>query len=283
MKIKTLVVLKAKASSWVLMAALGLMLSGCATQTPQAMIGYVNINQMPNDTGTVSPIKRQALRETAMTLGAQGALAWQGEHIDNALQSESMYLDHIFNFNLLLINNNVLPPVLVQSDQTLNLAGDNAIRLANKTYELVAPARFVTTPPTWRTYLWLNFKKPSLPDHSLLPRNRPESIIWNQYLQEGWQRGMQQADAIFAANLAKLKRDYVGMVLYRKLLEQHMVSAPFIAKANLGVTGDSHQIRIDDQIVRITSNSELQPDANKWKPVIAQPDNPATAGSESDD
>ncbi|HYF98399.1 MAG TPA: type IV secretory system conjugative DNA transfer family protein [Coxiellaceae bacterium] len=262
--------------------SLSLSLLGCASKTPQAMIGYVNVNQMPEGTNTVTPIKRQALREAAMTLGAQGALAWQAEHINNALQSESVYLDHIFNFDLLLINNNVLPPVLVQSDQTLNLAGDDAIRLANKTYELVAPARFVTTPPTWRTYLWLNFKKPSLPDHSMLPKDQAESIVWNQYLQEGWQQGLQQADAIFAANLARLKRDYVGMVLYRKLLAQHMVSAPYIAKADLGITGDSHQIRIDDQIIRITSNSELQPDADKWKPVITNSNDPITESKAND-
>ncbi len=246
-----------------------LALLGCAT--PQAQIGYVDVSRMPDNAAAVSPIKRQALRETAIALGAQGALAWQAQHINNALQSESTYLDHIFNFNLLLINNNVLPPVLVQSNQTLNLSGDNAIRLANKTYELVAPARFVTTPPTWRNYLWLNFKKPGLPDHSLLPRDRAESLIWNQYLQEGWQRGTQQADAIFSANLSRLKRDYVGMVLYRILLSKGMVSAPYIAKANLGITGDAHQIRIDDQIIRITGDSELQPDAKKWNPIITKP------------
>ncbi len=258
----------------VFLVCVSLSLLGCANKTPQAMIGFVDISQMPISSETVNPIKQQALRETSMTLGAQGALAWQAEHINNALQSESIYLDHIFDFNLLLINNNVLPPVLVESNQTLNLADDNTIRLANKTYELVAPARLVTTPPTWRTYLWLNFKKPNLPEHSLLPRTQAESMIWNQYLKEGWQRGLQQADAIFAANLARLKRDFVGMVLYRKLLSQHMVSAPFVARADLGITGDSHQIRIDDQIIRITGNSELQPDAKKWRPVITKPDNP---------
>ena len=267
----------------VFLVFLSISLFGCATKTPQAIIGYVNVDQMPAGTDTVNTIKQQALRETAMTLGAQGALAWQAEHINNALESESTYLDHIFNFNLLLINNNVLPPVLVESDQTLNLADDNTIRLANKTFELVAPARLITAPPTWRTYLWLNFKKPSLPHHSLLPTNQAESIIWNQYLREGWQRGLQQADSIFSSNLARLKRDYVGMVLYRKLLAQHMVSAPFIAKADLGITGDSHQIRIDDQIIRITGNSELQPDAKKWQPVITNPDNPNPANpSESE-
>src|SRR5690348_4634389 len=98
--------------SKVILICLSLSLLACANKTPQAMIGYVDVSQMPTGQNSVSPIKQQALRETAMTLGAQGALAWQAEHINNALQSESTYLDHIFNFNLILINNNVLPPVL---------------------------------------------------------------------------------------------------------------------------------------------------------------------------
>ncbi len=248
-----------------------LALSGCgASRVPQAQIGYVDISQMPDTNSEVSLIKRQALKEVSMALGAQGALAWQSEHINNALQSEAQYLDHIFNFNSLLIGRNVLPPILVQSDKTLNLDNDSAIRLANKTYELISPARFVTTPPTWRTYLWLNYKKPSIPDHSFLPRSRAESLIWNQYLQEGWSQGLQQADSIFSANLARLKRDYVGMVLYKKLLSQRMVSAPYIAKADLGVTGNGRQLRIDDQILRITGNSELQPDSKQWQPVLTK-------------
>lgn len=60
------------------------------------------------------------------------------------------------------------------------------------------------------------------------------------------------------------------MILYRKLLAEHMVSAPFVAKAQLGVTGDATQLRINDQILRITGQSQLQPNPSKWKPIITK-------------
>ena len=60
------------------------------------------------------------------------------------------------------------------------------------------------------------------------------------------------------------------MILYRELLAEHMVSAPFVAKARLGVTGDASQLRINDEVMRITAQSELQTDPNKWQPVLAK-------------
>ncbi|MBS0350840.1 MAG: type IV secretory system conjugative DNA transfer family protein, partial [Proteobacteria bacterium] len=163
------------------------------------------------------------------------------------------------------------PPVLEESNNSLNLASDDAIRLAAKTYRIVSPARFVTGAPNWRSYLWMNYSKPAVPDRTLLPKNQAEAQIWNRFIKEGWQNGVQQANAIFASNLNRLRRDYNGMVLYRKMLAQNMVSAPYVAKADLGVTGDSHEMRIDDQVLRITANSELQTDSSKWQPILTNP------------
>ena len=62
----------------------------------------------------------------------------------------------------------------------------------------------------------------------------------------------------------------IGMVLYRELLAEHMVSPPYVAKAQLGVTGDATQLRINDQVLRITAQSALQPNPSKWMPVITK-------------
>ena len=81
----------------------------------------------------------------------------------------------------------------------------------------------------------MSYKKPSLPNKSLLPTNRAEAYAWDEYLQDGWKQGLRQANDIFSANLNRLKRDFTGMVLYRKLLAQDMISSPTVAKADLGV------------------------------------------------
>jgi defect-in-organelle-trafficking protein DotC len=231
-------------------------------------VGYVSLSNLPVGSNSINPIRLQALREAAIHLGANGALAWRSVHINHSLEGSAKYLNHVFDFNQLLLKNNVLPPVLVQADDSINLANNNAIRLASKTYKIEAPARFTTTPPTWRSYLQMNFSKPTLPNHSLLPTTQAEAKVWNAYLKQGWKQGLTQANQIFTVNLSRLKRDYNGMILYRKLLAQHMVSAPFVAKANLGVTGNSKEIRINDRVLRITAQSKLQTNSSKWTPII---------------
>ena len=262
-----------RVKTMLLAVLIALITTGCASSTPSgpiAELGFVQLDQLPTGNGKVNKIRLQALRETATTLGAQGALAWRSGHINTALGEQAPYLDHVFDFNQLLLKHNVLPPVLSESDGNLNLANDDTIRMADKTYKIVSQAHFVTAPPTWRTYLWLSYKKPDVPDQTLLPVNQDEAKIWNFYLRRGWKNGLQQANEIFAANLSRLKRDYLGMVLYRRLLSQGIISSPEVAKANLGVTGNADQIRINDAILRITAHSALQPNSEKWKPVLTR-------------
>ncbi len=247
----------------------------CSSSPPphsqvSAMAGYVNASSLPSATGQISNIRLQALREGATTLGARGALAWRSQHINAALQQESTDLDHIFDFNQLLLNKNILPPILVESQGNLTLDSNDALRTANKTYKIIAKARLVTASPTWRTYLWMSYPKPGIPSKSLLPSNDAEAYVWDEYLKKGWKEGLKQANDIFSANLNRLKRDYLGMALYRKLVEQGIISSPKVSTASLGITGDANQMRINDAITRITAHSVLELDSSKWKPILTQ-------------
>lgn len=233
-----------------------------------ADVGYVSIQTLPHSTSKINAIRLKALQGTALTLGANGALAWRSKQINQTLTNEKAYLDRAFNFNELLINNNVLPPVIVEGDMSMNLATQNAIRTADKTYQIVTPAHFISVAPTWRDYLWMSYKAPELPDHTLLPNTREEACVWNEYLAKGWKSGLLLANNIFEDNVNRLKRDYMGIVLYRRLLAQHMVSAPFVAKSDLGVTGDVNHIRINDRVLRITAESQLQTNSKTWTPII---------------
>ncbi len=235
-----------------------------------ADVGYISFPHLPPGGDKVNPIRLAAVREAATSLGAQGGLAWEGEHIDRSLNAQSIFLDQVFDFNQLLLSHNVLPPVLIQSNNNLDLANNDTLRIASKTYRIEQPAKFVTAPPNWRTYLWMHFDKPTTPDQSLLPKSEAEAKVWNYYLKVGWLNGIKQADAIFTSNLNCLKRDITGMVLYRQLLVQKMVSPPFVAKAQLGVTGDATQLRINDEVLRITAHSQLQTNSKKWKPVLTK-------------
>lgn len=213
-------------------------------------------------------IRLTALQETALAVGAQSALAWRGDSIDRELMQHKRTLDLAFNFQALVMDHNVLPPVLLEGRTTLNLSDNTAIRLSDRMYEIAKQARFVTAPPHWREYLWLNYKKPERPSNTLLPQNSRERKVWKKFVAQGWAKGIEQANRIFAEDLARLKQDYNGMALYRKLLAQNIVSAPFVAKTNLGITGDNNHLNINDTVLRITALPTLNKDSKTWRPAL---------------
>lgn len=242
-------------------------LCGCADKATSD--GLNHIPAFKNVTPfTINKIRKAALQETAGGVGAQAALAWRSKQINDMLLQQSRTLDRIFNFNSLVLDHNVLPPVLVEGNNTLNLDNNETIRLSDRDYQIVFPARFVTAAPTWREYLLMNYKKPEDPDPTLLPKNNEEREIWNNYLSKGWRAGLQQSAEIFSANVGRLQRDFNGMILYRKLYAQKIVSAPFVSQADLGITGGGNNLRINDRVLRITAVSELNANSKNWKPVM---------------
>jgi len=107
-----------------------------------------------------------------------------------------------------------------------------------------------------------------MPDKSLLPKNKVEQDIWNKYIDQGWTEGVKQADLIFKENLNILTRDFNGMILYRKLLAQQMVTPPFVSSIELGITGDRNNLTVNDRILKITAFPSLQTDGSQWKTEI---------------
>lgn len=270
-------------NSLLLIACIGLML-GCSGQpkyTGKGKGGTENYAQVEalfadpsgiSENHGVSAIRLQALQETALSVSAQSALAWRSKQINAVVEQNDENLRRVFDFNSMLLPDNVLPPVLAEGRDTMRIDGDSAIRLADRTYKIISQARFVTTPPNWRQYLVMHYQPPPRPDNTLLPLTKRERETWKKYSAIGWKEGVQQANTIFAENLARLKRDYKGMALYRSLLAQNMVSMPYVAKSSLGITGNGEDMRINDQVLRITALPALQTNARRWTPAMSETD-----------
>jgi defect-in-organelle-trafficking protein DotC len=259
------------------------LLSACSTSyiPPDQKYDTTNLNDLENISETVrhdgetgkaadSQLRYKALEEIGMTLGAQGGLASASQGIDTSLDRDHRQLEALFNFNGMILSHGVMPPVLVQSDTSLNLADPDTIRIADKSYKIIKQARFVTAPPNWRDYLWQTYEKPDMPHKVLLPTNAEERRIWRRAIKVGWEKGTQQAYNIFQQNLALLKRDYAGMILYRKLLQMKMINAPYVSRTELGVTGNSENMRINDQVLRITELPQLQIQPKNWKAIVVK-------------
>ncbi|HSW70838.1 MAG TPA: type IV secretory system conjugative DNA transfer family protein [Gammaproteobacteria bacterium] len=254
------------------------LLYGCNVLHPNQTVDTTNITQLENvsqdnlktTSAEVTQLRSKLLQDTAMSLGAQAGLAWASEKINAQLDKDRIYLESIFNFNAMMLSHGVLPPVLSEGDNSLNLADPNTIRVADKTYRIIEQARFTTTAPQWRDFLWLSYSKPELPDKTLLPRNDDEQKVWKAAMRLGWEKGIEQAYSIFKQNLARLKRNYQGMILYRKLLQQKMINAPFVARTELGVTGNGTDMRVNDQVLRIVELPHLQTEAKHWNAIVVK-------------
>jgi defect-in-organelle-trafficking protein DotC len=264
----------------VLLILLTSLLTACATQRDHD-IDPTNLSDLESisDNGeeksfmshnSMSQMRAKALQDTAMGLGAQGGLAYASQQINARLEKDRWNLETIYNFNGMMLSHGVLPPVLVESNNSLNLADPNTVRVADKTYLIVAQARFATTPPNWREYLWMTYSKPEAPYKFLMPRTNQEREIWKKAVDLGWEKGQQQAYSIFQQSLARLKRDYNGMILYRKLLQTKMVSAPYVSRTELGVTGNGTDMRINDQVLRITELPRLQTNSDNWRAIVVK-------------
>lgn len=214
-------------------------------------------------------IRMKAIKEAALQLGTQAGLAFSAQIIDTKLEKMSMTLNQIYNFNGLMLNNHVMPPVIVQSDNLVNMGpdGDN-LRLGGKNYKIVKQARLVSIAPTWRDYLWMDYTKPELPNRVLMPENQNEKKVWDNTIQKAWFMGIQQGEAIYKIKMNEITRDYKGMLLYRDLLAKRMVNPPYVQKDLKGITGDGNQMIIDDQSWTLTDKPQLQVNSKLWTPIV---------------
>lgn len=242
----------------------GMTLGELENLSPQAAV-YQHVT-------TMETFRLQAVKQAAEQVGLQGGLAAESQQINQVLEQNASQLDQIFNFNLVLYQHAILPPVIVQAKDKVNVSDNGqTIRIGGQNYQIIKQVQFVSTPPTWRDYLWMSYQPPKLPNHVLLPRNDQERTLWQQTVSKAWQQGEAQAVAIFKVNLNRLLRDFTGMVLYKELLEENMVSPFFTTTQQQGVVGDGSNMTIDSQLMHINTQPQLQLHTKFWKPSLVSP------------
>ncbi len=214
---------------------------------------------------SIPQLKRQALEEVATALGASAGLSNRMKERRMEIEANSASLDSVFDFKKLTIDNGVLAPVLAEGISNYAQDSDDEIRVSDKIYKIEKPARFVSVYPTWRDYLVFFFPAYEKPNTAYLPVTDAEKKVWDAAVKKGWAKGRRQADSIVEASYNRLDRDYNGMILYKLLLAEGLVTPTVIAKQNLGVTGGGREMAVNDQVFRITDHSALNPNSKDWK------------------
>ena len=219
-------------------------------------------------------LRYPAMKDTALTYGAQAGLAYASWQLNKMLQSKASKLDRIYDFNQLMTRGPdgvmVLPPIISEAKNLFEVTDEKgkSLRVADKAYEIIEQARFTSVAPMWHTYLIRDYQSPQEPPSLIYPKTQQEKDYWDEHLIAGWKAGEQQAKEIFASDLNRLDRDYQGMIRYLALLSEGKVSGTVLAKGNLGITGDGQTMRINDRTIRIMKDPELNLSTEQWTPTI---------------
>ena len=133
---------------------------------------------------------------------------------------------------------------------------------AQTSYELLAPARYVSVAPTWREFLMADaFPEPEKPNPAVMPKNDKERLIWRAAVREAWAQGVTEADQLFTDNVSRMVRQYRGVMLYHLLTAQHLLSRVNTASADVGMktTDSGNKLHIGQKVYRITAPSAFLP------------------------
>lgn len=229
-------------------------------------------------------LRAKAQREAALSYGARSGLLRRTFEIRATLEKTAPKLDAVWNFTPLLLTDFqvgekaesrgrlIVPPVIVEAGRTMNKESDTLIRQRDKVMRIDQNVRFATVAPNWRTYLVrdLGESTAALPHMTLLPRTSEEKAAWDKWVEEGFIAGRAQAEAIFEIDQARLERDFQGMIRYYELVDQKVVSLPYVATRNDGVTGDANQLNVNDVTLMITVMPAFQSNPKGWVPTAAK-------------
>lgn len=215
----------------------------------------------PKGESAVAQMRPAAIREAAQLATFQKAIAWRYGQLVAETGKYGNIMDTAFNFSPLLLTQGealIMPPLIAKSGASMRIEDNDTATSAKATYELLEPARYISAAPTWREFLMVdNFPKPEEPNPALLPQNSAERAIWREAVRHAWHEGIEQADQLFADNVARMTREYRGVMLYHLLTAQHLLSKLETASANLGrySSGNGMKLNIGQRVFRITRAS----------------------------
>ena len=217
-------------------------------------------------------IRADAVREAALSYGARGGLAHRTFDIQRRLAEYDSSLSKAFDFSRLLIPAPsgllIEPPIVSEAQQAVLVnSGGQAAAVADRIYRINRVARIVTASRNWHLYLERDWGRVDPPPAILLPKTDEEKIAWAAYVKQGWDAGIKQADETFESDVDRMTNDFTGMIRYRELLAQNMISPPYALADDRGITGGGSEMRVGDRGVTITGQSSLISKSNNWNPA----------------
>lgn len=214
-------------------------------------------------------LRPEGIREAGMVVATQAAVRFRYGQIASELRDRSNDLDKVFNFAPLLMNQGkVVPPVIASAGKSVQIESPTEGSYTGATFRIISPARIVSVPPDWRSYLLYA----DLPDiqpvtPALLPQNKEEQAIWDAAVEDGWRLGLEHANRLFEVSLSRLVRDIRGILKFKTLVLQGMVTLPGYEEGRIGITVNGERLDVDQRTFRLVLPSRFL-DPTHWKPIL---------------
>lgn len=221
-------------------------------------------------TERIGHLRAASLQEAASSYGSQMGYARRAWEIASRLETRSTDLSTVFDFNRVVSTaparaGVVIPPVVSRAHHAyISTDGGRSASVADEYLQIVAPGRLAPVAPTWRDYLLIVSGSANEPDRSMMPSNSAEQAAFREFFDAGWQAGVEMADAEFEERMNRLRRDYTGMLQYRRLVAQGMMDRMVLANADFGVTTEGNAMRIGSRTVEVVSDAQFQGNPQRW-------------------
>ena len=219
--------------------------------------------------------RQSAMRDAAISYGMQSGLARRGYELGRMMERYGRELDRVYRFDRLVISQDgflVAPPVVVETTEAFrrNTEGDRAAT-ARRVLRIERQAEVLGSAPGWRRYFDREWKAADPPSEVLFPRTREEERLWRGWVREGWADGRRLAEETFAADLDRLDRDFNGIVTWRILEAQQMVTRPELEVRERPVVGGGTLMRVGERELVIRARARLNPVSEDWRAIEEAP------------
>lgn len=220
--------------------------------------------KVENAKNSVLDVREKTLKEQAYAYGVQAGANFRQKQILDVLEKNKMKLDKAYDFSFLMIEGQVVPPVIIGGEQ-FTTSDKKATRIM-QTYVIKTQPRFASLPPGWRDYLYTEYQPPKKEvfDKTLMPKNKDEEKLIKKQVAEGFMAGIGQADHLYTINKNRLNRDFKGMVLFHQLVKRNIIAMPKVKRGDLGITINGTELKIGETVFTVDEAQFNNP--RKWKP-----------------
>lgn len=207
-------------------------------------------------------LRPQVQKEAALSAGIKAGVKYRYQQIlDEVVEPNKTELDMLFNFTPLLITQGEVvatPPVIARAGAALRVGDDGIVSFQKGSHKFINSANIITGVPTWRNYLNMNIAEPEELHPSIFPTGGKEIKKWKAWVNEGWKIGIEQADLLFESNVAKLVRDYKGMLIYYGLAAEGLVEKPVIKTTPTGTHIMTKEVIYERTLYQVTQDGKFR-------------------------